>query len=185
QLHAYPLERPEGLGDLEELQAHGLVLAQHLTAGDAEQEGVADLAGRPGDSDANGICHGELLGSGVGRVRSTPAGDRGPTLVVAPRAAQRARARQGSAARALPRWSSREPAGSELHGLDLEELFEAVLAVLAPVAAVLVAAEGRVRVEGPAVDLDLAGADPAGEGLGPLRVGAPHAAGQAVDRVVG
>src|SRR5690606_33583305 len=74
---------------------------------------------------------------------------------------------------------------SELHRLDLEELLEAVLAVLAPVAAVLVAAEGRVRVEGPAVDLDLAGADPAGEGLGPLRVGAPHAAGQAVDRVVG
>src|SRR5690606_2469271 len=74
---------------------------------------------------------------------------------------------------------------SELHRLDLEELLEAVLAVLPPVAAVLVAAEARVRVERAAVDLDLAGADPAGAGLCPLGVGAPHAAGEPVDGVGG
>src|SRR5690606_40427629 len=74
---------------------------------------------------------------------------------------------------------------SELHRLDLEELLEAVLAVLPPVAAVLVAAEGRVRVERAAVDLDLAGADPAGEGLCPLGGGAPPAAGEPVARGVG
>src|SRR4029450_3998892 len=75
--------------------------------------------------------------------------------------------------------------GLQLHRLDLEELLEAVLAVLAAVAAVLEAAERGVRVEGAPVDLDLAGADAAGEALGPLAVGAPHAAGQAVGRVVG
>src|SRR5688572_24670027 len=73
----------------------------------------------------------------------------------------------------------------ELHRLDLEELLEAVLAVLAAVAAVLVATEGGLRVERAAVDLDLAGADAPGDGLGPLGVGALHAAGEAVVGVVG
>ena len=58
ELHAHALERAEGLGDLEQLEDHRLVVAQHLTAGDAEQQGVADLAGSPGDGDAYGILHG-------------------------------------------------------------------------------------------------------------------------------
>ena len=55
-----------------------------------------------------------------------------------------------------------------------------MLAVLAAVAGLLVATERRVRVERAAVDLDLAGADAAGDLLGPLGVGRPHAARQAV-----
>src|SRR5918995_918569 len=69
---------------------------------------------------------------------------------------------------------SPSPSKSELHRLDLEELLEAVGAVLAAVAAVLVAAERCARVEGTAVDLDLARADAAGGGLGPVGLRAPH-----------
>src|SRR3546814_11990015 len=73
----------------------------------------------------------------------------------------------------------------QLHALGLEELLEAVHAVLAAVARLLVATEGSGRVERPAVDLDLAGADLLGDLLGPLRVGAPHTPGEAVGRGVG
>src|SRR4051812_30433121 len=60
--------------------------------------------------------------------------------------------------------------GLELDRLHLEELLEAELAELAPVARLLVAAERRERVERRAVDLDLPGADPSRDGLGPVRV---------------
>ena len=40
--------------DLEQLQDDRLVGAEHLAGGDAEQEGVADLAGGAGDRDAEG-----------------------------------------------------------------------------------------------------------------------------------
>src|SRR3954471_14110435 len=73
----------------------------------------------------------------------------------------------------------------ELQRLGLEELLEAELAELAAVAGLLVAAERSQRVEAAAVDLDLAGADLAGDLLGPLRIAGPHAAGEAIDRVVG
>src|SRR3546814_15898988 len=73
----------------------------------------------------------------------------------------------------------------QLQALGLEELLEAVHAVLAAVARLLVATEGSGRVERPAVDLDLAGADLLGDLLGTLSVGAPHPAGEAVGRVVG
>src|SRR6185437_15848224 len=72
-----------------------------------------------------------------------------------------------------------------LHRLGLDELLEAVLAALAPDARLLVAAEGRARVEVPAVDVDLARAHLAGYPLGPGRVGAPHRAGQSVRGAVG
>ena len=46
--------------DLEQLQDDGLVLAQHVAVGDAEQQGIADLAGRAGHSDAHwGFSHDE------------------------------------------------------------------------------------------------------------------------------
>src|SRR5579885_1627384 len=73
----------------------------------------------------------------------------------------------------------------QLHGLGLEELLEAVPAVLTAVAGLLVAAERSVGVERAAVDLDLAGADLAGHRLRPLGIAAPHTTGQAVRRVVG
>jgi hypothetical protein len=48
---------------LQQLQDHGLVLAQHLAGGDAEQQGVTDLAGGAGDGHADGfLAHGRLLG---------------------------------------------------------------------------------------------------------------------------
>ena len=54
-----------------------------------------------------------------------------------------------------------------------------------PYAGLLVAAERGVRVERAAVDLDLAGAQPAGDRAGVVRVARPHAAGEAVDDAVG
>src|SRR5215217_5466966 len=73
----------------------------------------------------------------------------------------------------------------ELEALGLQVLLDAELAQLTAPAGLLVAAEGRHGVERPAVDLDLAGADAAGHGLGPLGVARPHPAGEAVDGVVG
>jgi len=46
--------------DLEQLKDDRLVLAQHVAVGDAEQQGIADLAGRAGDGDAHwGFSHDE------------------------------------------------------------------------------------------------------------------------------
>ncbi len=58
---------------------------------------------------------------------------------------------------------------SELQALHLEQLLDREAPVLAAVAGLLVAAERRQRVVGAAVDLDLAGADPPGDGDRPLR----------------
>src|SRR4051812_25142625 len=66
----------------------------------------------------------------------------------------------------------------ELQRLGLEELLEAELAELAPMAGLLVAAERRQRIEAATVDLDLTRADLAGDLLGPLRIAGPDAAGQ-------
>ena len=54
-----PLKRRLRLVDrqLEELEDDGLVLAEHFAGGDAEEEGVADLAGGAGDGDADGWFH--------------------------------------------------------------------------------------------------------------------------------
>jgi hypothetical protein len=58
ELHADALERPDRLGDLQQLEDDRLVVAEHLAAGDAEHQGVADLAGGARDGDAYGILHG-------------------------------------------------------------------------------------------------------------------------------
>ena len=59
QLHHHALERGLGLvhRQLEHLQDDRLVLAEHFAGGDAEQQGVTDLAGGAGDGDTNGGFH--------------------------------------------------------------------------------------------------------------------------------
>src|SRR3954451_19756210 len=74
---------------------------------------------------------------------------------------------------------------SELEALHLQQLLDGEPAVLAAVAGLLVAAERGHRVEGAAVDLDLAGADAAGDADRAVLVGRPDAAGEAVVAVVG
>ena len=54
QLERRALGGLDRVGDLEETQVDLLVRAEHLTRGDAEQEGVADLAGGAGDGDRRG-----------------------------------------------------------------------------------------------------------------------------------
>ena len=51
QLHHDALQRAHGRGDLEQVEDHRLVGAEHGAAGDAEDEGVADLARGAGDGD--------------------------------------------------------------------------------------------------------------------------------------
>ena len=54
------------IGHLEQLQDDRLVLAEHLAGGDAEEQGVADLAGGAGDRDADGgLAHGDSKDEGV------------------------------------------------------------------------------------------------------------------------
>ena len=59
ELHDDALERLQGLLDrgLDELEDHRLVGAEHRARGDAEEEGVTDLAGSAGHSDTNGSFH--------------------------------------------------------------------------------------------------------------------------------
>jgi hypothetical protein len=62
QFHHHALERLLGLlvGDFQQLQDDGLVLAQHFAGGDAEQQGVTDLACGAGDGNADGLfAHGK------------------------------------------------------------------------------------------------------------------------------
>ena len=54
QFHDHPLAGLLGLRQVEQLQDHGLILAQHFAAGDAEQEAITDLAGGAGDRDSDG-----------------------------------------------------------------------------------------------------------------------------------
>ena len=49
-----PLESPERRRDLEQLEDDRLVGTEELTAGDAEQQAVTDLAGGSGDGDTDG-----------------------------------------------------------------------------------------------------------------------------------
>src|SRR5690606_20488543 len=72
ELHDHPLEGRQRWGDLDELQDDGLVGAQHVAGGDAEGEGVADIAGRSGDGDANGLLHGGPLQTGGGGAAGAP-----------------------------------------------------------------------------------------------------------------
>ena len=52
-LHRHALEGAHGGRDLEQLQDHRLVGAEQLAAGNAEDEGVADLACGAGDGDSD------------------------------------------------------------------------------------------------------------------------------------
>ena len=45
------------MGSLDQLKDDRLVGTEHRARGDAEEEGVADLAGGSGDSDADGCFH--------------------------------------------------------------------------------------------------------------------------------
>ena len=55
ELHRHAGERGKRGRDLEQMQDHGLVLAEHLAARDAEQQAVADLTGSARHRDAYGI----------------------------------------------------------------------------------------------------------------------------------
>jgi hypothetical protein len=63
QFHHHALERFLGLlvGDFQQLQDDRLVLAQHFAGGDAEQQGVTNLACGAGNGNADGLfAHGNL-----------------------------------------------------------------------------------------------------------------------------
>ena len=51
ELHRGALGRLHRVGDLQQAEVDGRVRTQHLTAGDAEQQRVTDLAGGAGDGD--------------------------------------------------------------------------------------------------------------------------------------
>ena len=63
ELHHHAPKRGQGRRDLEELEDDRLVGSQHLPRRDAEEEGVGDLAGRPGHRHP----HRRLRGPGGGR----------------------------------------------------------------------------------------------------------------------
>src|SRR5436190_23422004 len=84
----------------------------------------------------------------------------------------------------LSRRSIRRNLALQLQRLVLEELLQPVDAGLAAMARLLEAAEGRVHVEGAAIDVDLAGADAPRDALRARLVLRPHRAREAVDGVV-
>ena len=62
ELHDHALERAHGRLDLEQAQHDGLVGAEQLARGDAEQQRVADLAGGAGDGDVDGgLATGDMV----------------------------------------------------------------------------------------------------------------------------
>src|SRR5215475_1351183 len=70
-------------------------------------------------------------------------------------------------------------------GLHLEVFLEPELAPLTPVARLLVTSEGRGPLIGNAVQIDVAGAQPATDLTGTLHAAGRHVASQSVRRVVG
>src|SRR5437762_297454 len=101
------------------------------------------------------------------------------------RSARSCRARRRAAVFSCPSSYPKGRRGLQLQGLDSQELLDRELAQLAAVTRLLEAAEGRQRIEGAAVDLDLAAADTPGDALGALGIARPHSGGEAVDGVVG
>ncbi len=57
QLHDHALQSVLSLfvGDFQQLQNNGLIFTQHFARGDAEQQGVTDLASCAGDGDTDGL----------------------------------------------------------------------------------------------------------------------------------
>ena len=54
QFHHHAVERGQRGFNFDQMQNDGLVRAEHRAGGDAEQEGITDLAGGAGDCDSNG-----------------------------------------------------------------------------------------------------------------------------------
>ena len=67
QLHDHALDGCHGGSDVQQLQDDGLVLAQHVPVGDAEQQGVGDLAGGAGDGNTFRSFHDGNVPSEVGK----------------------------------------------------------------------------------------------------------------------
>jgi hypothetical protein len=65
QFHGYAGESLLCLGDVNEVEDDGLVVAQHISVCDSEEEGVADLSGGSGDGYSDGFL-GVVALSGVG-----------------------------------------------------------------------------------------------------------------------
>jgi len=65
QLHRHTLERFQGGCQLKKLEDDGLVLAQHLTAGNTEEERVTDLSRGTSDGDTDGLLSGGGEGANV------------------------------------------------------------------------------------------------------------------------
>jgi hypothetical protein len=57
QLHDHAFKRAEGRGDFEQLQVDRLVRSKHVAGGDAEEEGVADLASGTSDGNFDRLFH--------------------------------------------------------------------------------------------------------------------------------
>ncbi len=66
QLHHHPVERAQRRSDLQQVQVHRLVGAQHLARRHAKGEGITNLTGGTGDRDVHGLLHSgsEDLGRG-------------------------------------------------------------------------------------------------------------------------
>jgi hypothetical protein len=62
QFHDDAAERGQRRRDLEQVEVHGLVAAEHLAGGDAEGERVADVARGAGDGDGDGFFHSAIPG---------------------------------------------------------------------------------------------------------------------------
>jgi hypothetical protein len=61
QFHHHAAQHGLRLWQIQQLQDDRLLAPQHVAIGDAEQDGVADLAGGAGDGDADGCFHAGLL----------------------------------------------------------------------------------------------------------------------------
>ena len=57
ELHRGALGRLDRVRDLEQAQLDRRLVAEHLPAGDPEQQRVADLPGGAGDGDLDGVAH--------------------------------------------------------------------------------------------------------------------------------
>ena len=67
QLHRQTTKRLHTIRHFDQLQNHRLILAEHLTAGDLEQQVVTDGTGGTGDGYPNRSAHWGLLQLGQGR----------------------------------------------------------------------------------------------------------------------
>ncbi len=71
QLHGYAFKRLHGRRDLQQLQGNGLVGAKQIAVSDAEQDGITDIPGSPGNGDADGCFHARILQSMSGDAGET------------------------------------------------------------------------------------------------------------------